>query len=135
MGGGQCSWLSARPPAAKAVATIADPLNRPPSTPAADLDESAIPRQPARLTGHADLSTRPDFEQLLVALCSQAGGDVHLDMAELDFIDVSGVIILLRAASTLPDDRRLVLHNPPQAMRRILDLLGSSDDETGLTID
>ncbi|GLZ37363.1 STAS domain-containing protein [Actinokineospora sp. NBRC 105648] len=94
----------------------------------------AIPRQ-GRLTGHADLRTRPDFEQLLLALCRQAGGDVHLDLAELDFIDVSGVITLLRAAATLPGESNLVLRNPPASMRRILELLGPAVTEAGVRVE
>ncbi|RLK59164.1 STAS domain-containing protein [Actinokineospora cianjurensis] len=96
--------------------------------------DGVVPRQ-GRLTGHADLRTRPDFEQLLVALCTQATGDVHLDLAELDFIDVSGVITLLRAAGTLPGQSRLVLRNPPESMRRILDLLGPAVGAAGVTVD
>ncbi|WP_436497723.1 STAS domain-containing protein [Actinokineospora sp. HUAS TT18] len=94
----------------------------------------AIPRQGARISGHADLTNRPDFEQFLLALCRQAEGDVHLDLAELDFIDISGVITLVRVAESLPAGRHLVLHNPPPAMRRILELLGPTSEQ-GVLID
>ncbi len=77
-----------------------------------------------RLPGHADLSTRPDFEALLHVLCAHATGDVHLDLASLDFIDVSGVIALLNAAATLPAGCHLVLDNAPASMHRILEVLG-----------
>jgi anti-anti-sigma factor len=91
---------------------------------AAELSETAIPRQPGvRVTGHADVSTKLNFEQFLVTLCRQSDGDMHLDLAELDFIDVSGVITLVRAADSLGDGRKLILHNPPESLRRILDLL------------
>ncbi|WP_035307247.1 STAS domain-containing protein [Actinokineospora inagensis] len=111
------------------MAAITDHL----SSPAVNLDQDPAP--PARLSGQADLRTRPDFEQLLVALCRQATGDVHLDLAELDFIDVSGVITLLRAADTLPESSRLVLRNPPASMRRILELLGPAVTDAGVAIE
>ncbi|HVK25754.1 MAG TPA: STAS domain-containing protein [Actinokineospora sp.] len=111
------------------MAEIIDPTSVPEPSPA-----DAIPRQGTRISGHADLTTRPDFEQFLVALCEQAAGDVHLDLAELDFIDISGVITLVRVAGSLADGRHLVLHNPPPAMRRILDLLGPTADQ-GVLVD
>ncbi|SDI77575.1 STAS domain-containing protein [Actinokineospora alba] len=87
-------------------------------------DSDADGAHGTRVSGHADLSTRPDFEEFLLALCRQAEGDVHLDFAELDFIDISGVITVVRAAGSLDEGRFLVLHNPPPSMRRILELLG-----------
>ncbi|PPK70977.1 STAS domain-containing protein [Actinokineospora auranticolor] len=96
---------------------------------------SVDPSPAPRFTGPADLRTRPDFEQLLLALCRQASGDVHLDLAELDFIDVSGVITLLRAAGTLPGDSRLVLRNPPASLHRIVELLGPAVADSGVTIE
>ncbi|MBM7775155.1 anti-anti-sigma regulatory factor [Actinokineospora baliensis] len=109
----------------------------PPSTDRQPSRDGVVPRQggPARLSGHADLRSRPDFEQLLVALCRQATGDVHLDLAELDFIDVSGVITLLRVADTLPGPSRLILRNPPASMRRILQLLGPAVTKAGIIVD
>ncbi|WP_308074676.1 STAS domain-containing protein [Actinokineospora sp. PR83] len=116
------------------MVTITEPVQ-----PRAHVDPTAalIPNQaPApRLQGHADLTTRPDVEALLLVLCGQATGDVHLDLAELDFIDVSGVISLLRAASTLPPGAHLVLSNPPAAMRRILEVLGPAVAESGVRVD
>ncbi|MCP2268513.1 STAS domain-containing protein [Actinokineospora diospyrosa] len=109
----------------------------PPRTDRQATRDGVLPRQggSTRLSGHADLRSRPDFEQLLVALCRQATGDVHLDLAELDFIDVSGVITLLRVADTLPGSSRLVLRNPPESMRRILELLGPAVAAAGVVVE
>ncbi|WP_169514488.1 STAS domain-containing protein [Actinokineospora enzanensis] len=95
----------------------------------------ARPGGPTRLSGHADLRTRPDFEELLLVLCGRATGDVHLDLGELDFIDVSGVITLLRAAGTLPGTSALVLRNPPESMRRILELLGPAGGDARVRVE
>jgi anti-anti-sigma regulatory factor len=115
------------------VAAITDvsPL---PQSPPDDQGDDADRPQGARVSGHADLSTRPDFEEFLRVLCRQAAGDVHLDFAELDFIDISGVITVIRAAASLGDGRNLVLHNPPQSMRRILELLAPAASLPGVRI-
>jgi hypothetical protein len=78
-------------------------------------------RAGSRLRDHADLSTRLDFEQLLLTLCRRSTGDVHLDLAELDSLDVVSVISLLRGAATLDGGRHLVLHNAPTSLRPLLD--------------
>jgi anti-anti-sigma regulatory factor len=80
--------------------------------------------RPPRLRGPADLRTRPDFAELLRALCRNAGGDVHLDLSEMDFVDVWAVSALVEAAGAL-EAGTLVLHNPPPALRRLLEVLGA----------
>jgi STAS domain len=76
------------------------------------------------MAGNATLDPPPDFEQLLLVLCRQSSGDVHLDLAELGAFEVGDVIALLRGAATMESGRRLVLHNPPSAVRNVLDQLG-----------
>jgi anti-anti-sigma regulatory factor len=76
----------------------------------------------------------PDFERLLGVLCQRAAGDVHLDLAELDDLDTYGVITLIRAAATLEAGRHLVLHNPPESVRRILAAVGSAAGDTGVQL-
>lgn len=63
-------------------------------------------------------------EELLFALCRRSTGDVHLDLAELDSIDILSVIALLRGAASLCDGRQLVLHNAPSTLRPMLDAVG-----------
>lgn len=77
---------------------------------------------------------QPDFEKLLDVLCQRSAGDVHLDLAELDEVDIYGVITLIRAAATLASGRNLVLHNPPASVRRILAAMGSATGETGVLL-
>jgi anti-anti-sigma regulatory factor len=79
-------------------------------------------------------SDRPDFEKLLDVLCQRSAGDVHLDLAELDELDTYGVITLIRAAATLASGRHLVLHNPPDSVRRILAAVGPETGETGVLL-
>jgi hypothetical protein len=74
-------------------------------------------------------------EQLLFALCRGSTGDVHLDLAELDSIDVLAVIALLRGAATLCDGRQLVLHNAPTCLRGILDLVKEVVGDSGVRVE
>lgn len=73
-------------------------------------------------------------EQLLLALCRRSAGDVHLDLAELDSIDASGLIALLRGAATMCGDRYLVLHNAPISLRPMLDVVGEAVGESGVRV-
>ncbi|MDQ3403276.1 MAG: STAS domain-containing protein [Actinomycetota bacterium] len=91
-------------------------------------------------TGPGDHTTpttpadHPDFERLLFALCGQAIGDVHLDLAESAAIEVAGVVILLRGAATLPTPHHLVLHNPPSSLNRVLAQLGIDPEAAHLRL-
>jgi anti-anti-sigma regulatory factor len=76
-----------------------------------------------RLHGPADLRNRPDFAELLRALCRQAAGDVHLDLSEMDFVDAWAAAALVEAAAGLSGGD-LVLHNPPPSLRRLLEVMG-----------
>jgi hypothetical protein len=76
------------------------------------------------MAGNATPDPPPDFEQLLLLLCRQSSGDVHLDLSELGAFEVGDVIALLRSAASLEAGRCLVLHNPPSAVRNVLDQFG-----------
>ena len=80
----------------------------------------------AWLHSRTDFATRLDFEQLLLTLCRRSTGDVHLDLAELESLDVASLITLLRGAASLDNGRQLVLHNAPSSLRPILDTVGDS---------
>ncbi|MFN2495992.1 MAG: STAS domain-containing protein [Pseudonocardiaceae bacterium] len=72
------------------------------------------------LLGDVDLFTVPVLEAALDKLVA-GHGDVHLGLAELHFVDLSGAAVLVAAAARLGPDRRLVLHDPPPALSQILD--------------
>lgn len=51
-----------------------------------------------------------------------AGGDVHLWLDGLTFIDTCGVAALIESAVELSPERRLILHDAPSSLTRILDI-------------
>lgn len=73
-----------------------------------------------RLIGEVDLATGPVLAAALDELV-RGGGDVHLDLAELQFVDVSGASVVVAAAAALGSGRTLVLHRPPAVLSQILD--------------
>ena len=75
-----------------------------------------------RLIGDVDLSS---WALLEAAMCPfiAARGDVHLELAQLRFVDAHGASILVLTAQRLGEGRRIVLHDPPRVLKRLLDLL------------
>ncbi len=98
----------------------------PPPSPGAGYDGGlsigTLPgRTGLRLAGAVDMASLARLRAAVAAL--PAGGDaVHLDLSELFFIDVAGTRELV-AITRLTPPRRLILHDPPMCLRRILGLL------------
>jgi anti-anti-sigma regulatory factor len=77
-----------------------------------------------RVVGEADLS---NSSLLLAALDESSRGDLHLDLARLRFMDLRGIEALEELRGVLRrSQRRLILHNSPATLRRIIDVLGGS---------
>jgi anti-anti-sigma factor len=75
-----------------------------------------------RITGEADLS---NSALLLAALEDGGCGDVHLDLRRLRFMDLKGVEVLQQLTDALRrSQRKLVLHNAPATLRRIVEIVG-----------
>lgn len=95
-----------------------------------DVPGQVVSRGPAT---DAERSTSDRFERVLITLCLNARGDVHLDLAELQFVDGAGVTALVKAADSLTPPFRLILHNPPAAVLHTLEL--TSPDHAGHRIE
>lgn len=79
----------------------------------------------ASLHGETDISNHERFVAVVDAALRSgsglaAGGDVHLDLEGLGFIDVDGARALVEASARLGRGRRLVLHHPPPALVHML---------------
>ncbi|MEU0009257.1 STAS domain-containing protein [Streptomyces sp. NPDC006314] len=72
--------------------------------------------------GEISLVTRPAWEQTLHQLALSDEEACHLELSAVTFIDVAGVSALAAAAQGLAEGRRIVLEEPPAALRRVLDL-------------
>ena len=81
-----------------------------------------------------DLGSSSQFEKMLVVLCAGSGGDVHLDLAELDFIDVIGVGRRCGPPPPSAPGRFPVLHNAPISLTRVLDLVWPDYADLGVRL-
>jgi len=79
-------------------------------------------RQGVRAAGEVGLSTRQAWERALDGIVRQGEEVCHLELSAVTFVDVAGAGALVAAARRLPRDRRLVLHRPPPALCRTLEL-------------
>jgi anti-sigma B factor antagonist len=78
------------------------------------------------ITGVVDSHTAPQLQEAIQAKGS--GHDLHLDLAAVDFIDSSGLRIIVNAHSELEAaGSRLVLSRASDAVSRLLDITGLTD--------
>lgn len=80
-----------------------------------------------RLRGEIDLSNATALSDQLSALASR-GGDVVVDLSEIDFLGVAGLDAMCSAARTLgARDDRLLVRSPPKLVERIIEVLALED--------
>jgi anti-anti-sigma factor len=83
-----------------------------------------------RVVGTVDTTTSTAMTAALDRWSATEPGDIHLDMKDLEFIDIAGLRTLVTAASEL-DGRRLHVVNLAPSLRRVVTLVGW-DREPGL---
>ncbi|HEY2192737.1 MAG TPA: STAS domain-containing protein [Actinomycetospora sp.] len=78
-----------------------------------------------RLRGDLDAHVARRFGGALAGALREkvTGGDLHMDLTEVGFVDVACAQLLVHAARAEPECRRIVLHDPPRLLRRLLDVL------------
>ncbi|RKS76898.1 anti-anti-sigma factor [Actinomadura pelletieri DSM 43383] len=77
------------------------------------------------LSGEVDVSNARDVTRALGAARDRAPGDVHVDMAAVEFVDVAGLRAFTLAACGLQEsDRLLVLHSVAPHIERLFHLIG-----------
>jgi anti-anti-sigma factor len=81
-----------------------------------------------RIGGEVDFSTVADVEAVIRHGIEQRAGDVHVDLAGLEFADASLVNALVRLERDAAKcSGRLVLCNPPRTFLRLLDHVGMGE--------
>jgi anti-anti-sigma factor len=79
-------------------------------------------RSGLRVAGEVGLATHAVWERALEQAMREDGDVYYLELSAVTFVDVAGVGALAAAAQELGDGRRMVLHRPPPALRRVLDM-------------
>jgi anti-anti-sigma factor len=73
-----------------------------------------------RLFGELDLARASDLDGILEKEAAK-GGDLRLDLTEVEFIDSAAIGVLARAAKTLEGKGKLILVSPGKAARLALE--------------
>lgn len=77
--------------------------------------------------GELDMNTAPELEQKLDAALSESGASVVLDLCECEFIDSTGIALIVRTWQQLESGEgggRLVLCCHNHQVRRLLEITG-----------
>lgn len=90
------------------------------SHPAADRDTVII-------RGEIDMATAPQLRDLLNELVDGGSTRIVLDCRSLDFLDSSGIGVLIAVRKRLGDDGALTVESPPAHVRKVLELTGVSE--------
>ncbi len=83
-----------------------------------------------RVEGTVDVGSRSGLAAAL-ATAQQSSGDILVDLSGLDFIDMDGLRLLVRAARSLTPGRSLVLQRVPPYLRELLRVV-NWEQTTGL---
>jgi len=75
------------------------------------------------LVGELDLASAPTLERALEGPI-ELGGVIGLDVAELTFMDSTGIKALAHASRLLGERGRVVLFQPTGAVRRVIEICG-----------
>jgi len=79
------------------------------------------------IRGELDMNTAPELEQQLEAALSDSDASIVLDLCECEFIDSTGIALIVRAWQRLEGDEgrgRLVLCSHNHQVRRLLKITG-----------
>ena len=80
------------------------------------------------IAGELGMATAPELGARLQTVVDASAGHVTLDLAEVTFLDSSGLMVVVTAHRRLrAEDRRLIVRNPPKLVDRVFDLSGVGD--------
>ena len=77
--------------------------------------------------GEIDMATAPQLRDFLNELVDAGSSRIVLDCRELQFLDSSGIGVLIAVRKRLGDDAALTLEAPLPHVRKVLDLTGVSE--------
>ena len=80
------------------------------------------------VSGELDLASSPALEEELQRVAKSGATTIVVDLAELEFMDSTGLSVLVRAHQRAEENgRRLGLVNGSQQVQRLLTLTGVAD--------
>ena len=95
-----------------------------PAAPSGDASGDPPTRHVVAASGDIDIATSPHLRDRLNAAVDDGFGDVVIDLRDIRFMDSTGIAVLLGANKQLRDGgRQLVLRDPSEPVRRVLEML------------
>lgn len=101
-----------------------DPLSNPGAVASMSVSESEGGPVVVKLFGDLDIVGAQGLQDDLDAILASDPGGIVFDVGDLDFMDSSGIALLLRAASKTGS---VDVRNPSPIIRRIIEVTGLSD--------
>ena len=102
------------------------PNHVPPATEIVDYDDGDAPGLTVR--GEIDIATSPRLKLALDTAIRESSGAFVLDLCDVEFLDSSGLNLVLRARATLArDGRQLAIVCPPGPVRRMMEVARVDD--------
>ena len=93
-----------------------------------DEADAAVSTKRVIACGDIDLATAPDFEAYLGELVSQGARTIVIDVAGVDFLDSSGIRVLVQASNDLePLGGNVYLENMSAPVARIMEITGLTE--------
>lgn len=80
--------------------------------------------------GEIDMASAPQLRELLETATDAGVTRVVLDCRGLEFLDSSGIGVLVAARKRLGEGGELVIDSPPAHVRKVLDITGVGDHLT-----
>ena len=80
--------------------------------------------------GEVDMATAPQLRDALTALVDAGARRISVDCRGLEFLDSSGIGVLIAVRRRIGDDGDLVLEAPPAHVRKVLELTGVTEHVT-----
>ena len=78
-----------------------------------------------RVRGEIDMAAAPVFRERLTGVIESNGDDVVVDLADVSFMDSSGLVVLVEAHQKLETaSRKLLIARPSPAVTRVLEVTG-----------
>ena len=102
------------------------PNHVPPQTEIVDYDHGDVPGLTVR--GEIDIATSPQLKLALDKAIRESTGAFVLDLCDVEFLDSSGLNLVLRARAALArDERPLAIVCPPGPVRRVMEVARVDD--------
>jgi anti-sigma B factor antagonist len=80
--------------------------------------------------GEVDMASAPQLRDLLNHLVDHSTASIVLDCEHLDFLDSSGIGVLVATTKRLGDGRTITIDTPQPHVRKVLELTGVADHVT-----